>query len=230
MDGLEWRFLLMAEETTNTTQGTQNDPQDTQTSQVTTNTTSTTDDSQTAQNNAQNNSAHSNIEELIQKAVDRATNRLGNDNKKLREQLETFKKNKLTDDERRQLEIADKEADIADREAKLREKENRLFAIKAIKDAGLDDGSSNALELVDFVMTDNEETTTERVKAFDALVKKFVSAEVSRTFKDNGRNPEKGGSSNADTKSDIAINIGKAAAERNAAANKVLSQYLGGNK
>ena len=220
----------MAEETTNTAQGTQNEPQNTQTNQATNNTGNATNEPQEAQNNAQTKSAQPSIEELIQKAVDRATNKLGNDNKKLREQLDTLKKDKLTDDERKQLEIAEKEADIADREAKLHEKENRLFAIKAIKDAGLDDGSSNALELVDFVMTDDEETTTARVKAFDALVKKFVSAEVNRTFKDNGRNPDKGGSTGTDAKNDIAVNIGKAAAERNAAANKVLSQYLGGNK
>lgn len=231
MDGLERKVdLIMAEENTNTTQSTQNDSQTTQTDVTLNNTNTTANTSQNTQNESQDKSAQPSIEELIQRAVDRATNKLGNDNKKLREQLDTLKKDKLTDDERKQLEIAEKEADIADREAKLHEKENRLFAIKAIKDAGLDDGSSNALELVDFVMTDNEETTIARVKAFDTLVKKFVSAEVNRTFKDNGRNPEKGGSTNTDTKNDIAINIGKAAAERNAAANKVLNQYLGGNK
>ena len=217
----------MAEEMT---QSTQNDSQGTQSTQTNNDTSTAVKDSQGMQDDSQAKSAQPSIEELIQRAVDRATNKLGNENKKLRGQLDTLKKDKLTDDERKQLEIAEKEADIADREAKLHEKENRLFAIKAIKDAGLDDGSSNALELVDFVMTDDEETTTARVKAFDTLVKKFVSAEVNRTFKDNGRNPEKGGSSNADTKSDIAINIGKAAAERNAAASNVLHQYLGGNK
>lgn len=170
------------------------------------------------------------IEELIQRAVDRATNKLGNENKKLRDQNETLKREKLTDAERKQLEIADREADIADREAKLKEKENRLFAIKAIKDAGLDDGSANALELVDFVITDEEETTTARVKAFSALVKKFVSAEVDRTFKANGRNVEKGGTGKTENPTNNLVeNLGKATADRNAAANKVLNHYLGEN-
>lgn len=170
------------------------------------------------------------IEELIQRAVDRATNKLGNENKKLRDQNETLKREKLTDAERKQLEIADREADIADREAKLKERENRLFTIKAIKEAGLDDGSANALELVDFVMTDEEETTTARVKAFSALVKKFVSAEVDRTFKANGRNVEKGGTGKTENPTNNLVeNLGKATADRNAAANKVLNHYLGEN-
>lgn len=180
-------------------------------------------------NGAETNSQNElNIEDLIQRAVDRATNKLGNENKKLRDQNEALKREKLTDAERQQLEIADREADIADREAKLKEKENRLFAIKAIKDAGLDDGSSSALELVDFVMTDEEETTTARVKAFSALVNKFVSAEVDRTFKSKGRDVDKGGTGKTENlTNNVVENLGKASAERNAAANKVINHYLG---
>ena len=183
---------------------------------------------ETASSNGTETKAELSIEELIQKAVDRATNKLGNENKKLRDQNEALKREKLTDAERQQLELADREADIADREAKLKEKENRLFAIKAIKDAGLDDGSPNSLELVDFVMTDEEETTMARVKTFSALVKKFVSAEVDRTFKANGRNPEKGGTGKVENPTENLIeNLGKATADRNAAANKILNHYLG---
>ena len=75
----------------------------------------------------------------------------------------------------------------------LAEKENRLFAIKAIKAAGLDDGSDKALELVDFVIGGSEEEIEARVKAFNGLVKKFVKAEVDKTFKQHGRDPGQGG-------------------------------------
>ena len=229
-NGLE-RKVTMAEESTNMTTADQNVTEATET--PTTNTTSNNVENanQEAQTDSQKESAQLDIEKLIQKAVDRATNKLGNENKKLRGQLDTLKKEKLTDDEIKKLELADKEADIADREAKLAEKENRLFAIKAIKDAGLDDGSSNALELVDFVMTDSEESTTARVKAFSELVKKFVTAQVNQTFKSNGRNPEKGGSTSSEENShakNIAVNIGKTVADRNATANNVLKHYLGG--
>lgn len=133
------------------------------------------------------------LEKKIQSMVDRATNKLGNENKKLKEQLEKMKKEKMTDDERKQYELTEKEKEIQERESKLKAQENRLYAIKAIKKAGLDDGSDAALELVDFVVADDEAGIDERVKAFSGLVKKLVQAEVDKTFKNNGGKPPKGG-------------------------------------
>ena len=57
------------------------------------------------------------LDKKIQQAVDRATNRLGNDNKKLREQLEKLKKEKLTAEELQKLEAEEKEKDLANRAA-----------------------------------------------------------------------------------------------------------------
>lgn len=132
------------------------------------------------------------IEKLIQSAVDRATNKLGNDNKKLRDELSNLKKAKLTVEELRDDEIKSKEAEIAERERALVEKENRLYAIKAIKAAGLDDGSDTSLELIDFVMADDTSVIDSKIKAFDKLMKKLVKIEVDKTFKENGRNPQVG--------------------------------------
>ena len=94
--------------------------------------------------------------------------------------------------------IEEKEQEIEEREQSLKEKENRLYAIKAIKSAGLDDGSDKALALVDFVLGDDETGIDEKVKAFSDLVKRFVKAEVDKTFKANGREPEKGGTGNGE--------------------------------
>lgn len=211
----------MADENTNVDQNTQNAPGATEQN-------STNNEPSKAENTSQDDSKKEvDFEKLIQKAVDRATNKLGNENKKLREQLDAIKKEKLSDDELKKLELKEKEADIADREAKLAEKENRLFAIKAIKEVGLDDGSDTALELVDFVLSDNEDTTRAKVKVFSNLVNKIVSAKVNETFKINGRNPEKSGSGK-NVENSLAAKIGKTAADRNEAANKVLSHYLGG--
>ena len=135
------------------------------------------------------------LEKKIQSIVDRATNKLGNENKTLREQLEKMKKEKMTDDERKAYELTEKENEIKERESKLKAQENRLYAIKAIKKAGLDDGSDAALELVDFVVADDENGIDARVKAFGALVEKMVQAKVDETFKNNGGKPQKGGSS-----------------------------------
>ena len=132
------------------------------------------------------------IEKMIQRAVDRATNKLGNEKKKLQQQLDAIKKAHLTEAEQAELDRQEREDALAERERALAEKENRLYAIKAIKAAGLDDGSDRALELVDFVLGGSEADIDANVKAFGGLVKKFVKAEVDKTFKQNGRNPEQG--------------------------------------
>lgn len=212
----------MAEETTSTTQSAQD-------AQETTSTETTNNESTEAKETAQNDSrTEVDLEKLIQKAVDRATNKLGNDNKKLREQLNALKKEKLTEDEIKKLEMAEKEADIADREAKLAEKENRLTAIRLIKEAGLDDGSNTSLELVDFVMANDEDSTRARVKAFAALVNKMITDKVEEIFKAKGRNPKKGDTGEYNATHAVVTSLGQMNAERQQLSNEVLSHYLGG--
>ncbi len=222
--GLERKVLYMAEETTatNTTasQDAQNTSSDTQTTSTTVNSTDTKSDSKTDQTNS--------IEELIQRAVDRATNKLGNENKKLRESVTKLQKEHLSENELKEIELREKEADIADREAKLQEKINREFALKSIKEAGLDDGGSNSLELIDFVVCDSEEATLGRVKAFSELVNKFVKAEVDKTFKMNGRNPNSTTTEGTNINQTVVESLGALAADRKETTNQVLKHYLGG--
>lgn len=132
------------------------------------------------------------LEKLIQQAVDRATNKLGNENKGLREELEKIRKEKLTADELKALEDEEKEKNLADREAAVKAAENKMYAVKAIKKAGLDDGSESALDILALVNGSDEATIDANVKALKALVDKLVKAEVDKTFKGNGRSPEKG--------------------------------------
>ena len=132
------------------------------------------------------------VEELISRAVGKATYKLGNEKKRLKEELERVKKAHMTDEEQQAAALKEREDDLAERERELREKENRLYAIKANKSSGLDAGSDRSLALVDFWLGEDETAIDSRVKAFDALVKRFVKAEVDKTFKANGRTPEKG--------------------------------------
>lgn len=133
-------------------------------------------------------------EKMIQQAVDRATNKLGNENKRLREELDNIKKEKLSAEERAELEKKQEREQFERERAEFQLEKNKLYAVKAIKAAGLDDGSDKALELVNFVIGSDEKEIDARVKAFGDLVKKFVASEVDKTFKDAGRNPGKGGS------------------------------------
>lgn len=132
------------------------------------------------------------LEKKIQQAVDRATNKLGNDNKALREELEKLRKEKLTAAELKALEDEEKEKALADREAAVKAAENKMYAVKAIKKVGLDDGSETALDILALVNAGDEETIDKNIAALKALVDKLVKAEVAKTFKENGRVPDKG--------------------------------------
>lgn len=151
------------------------------------------------------------LEKKIQQAVDRATNKLGNENKTLREQLDKLKKEKLTAEELQKLEDEEREKDLAEREAAVKAAENKLYAVKAIKKAGLDDGSEAALEILALVNAGDEATIDSNIKALKALVDKLVKAEVEKTFKGNGRNPERGAGGGADDNpySDKTFNLTK---------------------
>lgn len=223
----------MAEETTTTTATAQSATDTAATATTATGGTNTQGDTSSASTAAQTATSTSNLEELIQRAVDRATNKLGNENKKLRTENEELKKANLTAEERKQLELQEKEQAIAEREQRLLEKENRLLAIKAIKEIGLDDGSDASLALVDFVMGEDEAAIKQKVKAFDSLVKRFVQAEVDRTFKQSGRTPGVGSTDtgSSDTKKDsVAVKIGQNTAKANKAAQTTLDYYIGGKK
>lgn len=174
---------------------------------------------------------NSKLESLIQSAVDRATNKLGNENKQLRKQLEALQKEKLSDDEIKDLELKEREKTLADRDKALTEKENRWIAMKAIKEAGLDDGSDAALAIVDFVMAEDETAIKERVKAFDALVKGIVKSQVDAVFKASGRTPGVGSdtAANAGGEHDYATRSGKNAAAATQKSRSILDSYgLGG--
>lgn len=145
---------------------------------------------------AEDNDTEKLLEKKIQQAVDRATNKLGNDNKKLREELEKLRKEKLTAAELKELEDAEKEKDLAEREAAVKAAENKLYAVKAIKKAGLDDGSETALDILALVNASDEESIDSNIKALKSLVDRLVKAEVEKTFKGSGRTPSKGNDNN----------------------------------
>ena len=170
------------------------------------------------------------VEKLINSAVDRATNKLGNVNKQLRNDLEKERKKNLSDKELKDLELREKEEALAERERALTEKENRLIAIKAIKEVGLDDGSDASLAIVDFVMAEDEDGIKERAKTFKALVDSIVQSKVNGVFKSNGRTPGVGTDSAGSQTDSFATQMGKNTANANKTAQSVLNHYIGGKK
>lgn len=136
------------------------------------------------------------LDKIVQSRLDKAMAKERKEKAELKRKLENLQKAKLTDDELKQIEIDEKEKAIAEREKAITDKENRLYAVKAIKEAGLDDGSDTSLSLVDFVMGEDETEIDTKVKAFKELFDKAVSAEVNKRFKENGYTPKQGNNLN----------------------------------
>lgn len=132
------------------------------------------------------------LEKLVQAAVDRATNKIGNENKKLKEQLEAERKKNLSADELKQVELQEKETELAQKEQEIREKESRMYAIKALKKAELDDGSEETLDLVEFVLGEDETTIDLKVKALQKFAQRVAKNTTDGIYKANGRTPGKG--------------------------------------
>lgn len=132
------------------------------------------------------------LDKIIQSRVDKQMAAERKKNVELENKLKKLQQAKLTDDELKQIEIDEKEKAIAEREKAILDKENRLYAVKAIKEAGLDDGSDISLSLVDFVMGEDETEIDSKVKAFKELFDKAVTTEVNKRFKEHGYTPKKG--------------------------------------
>lgn len=176
----------------------------------------------------------SNLDKYIQSQIDKGLAAARKELADTKKALEALQKEKLTDDEVAELERKKHEKELADREKAVTDKENRYFAIKAIKDAGLDDGSDKALALVDLVVTgneDTEETITAKVKAVGEYISAVVAVKVDERFKNNGRNPNGSNDGGDDKDKDsIAVQLGKQKAEQNKKANDVLAKFGIGGK
>jgi hypothetical protein len=131
------------------------------------------------------------LDKIIQARVDKVTAKLGKEKADLQRQLKREREARLSDDELKQLEMAEKEKALEEREKALTERQNREYAQKSLREAGLDDGSETAFALVDFVMGADETEIDSKVKSFKELFNKAVTAAVNKRFKDNAYTPKK---------------------------------------
>ena len=151
------------------------------------------DDGKNGSDDDPNDDLDARIAKAVQTAVYRATNKLGNENKKLKDQLNAERKKNLSADELKKVELQEKEDAITQKENELKEKENRMYAIKALKKAELDDGSEDTLDLVDFVMGEDETAIYLKVKALQKFAQRIIKNTTDGIYKTNGRIPGKGG-------------------------------------
>ena len=184
-------------------------------------------------NAAEQQPTAANIEKMIQSALDRERNKHGNEMKKLRAELEAERKKNLSESEIKDLEMKQEREQFELERAEFKREKNKLFAIKALSEIGLNDGSEDSLALVDFVMADDEEGIRENVKTFNALLERLVKAKVDGVFRANGRTPGVGSETAANAggqNESFAARMGRNAASNNKAAQAVRDFYIGGNK
>ena len=137
----------------------------------------------------------------------------------------------MSENEKHEAELADREAKIAEREQAFQTAQNRSYAMTALKNAGLDDGGTTVIELIDLVMGEDDKAIDKKVNALGALVKRLVASEVDKTFKTGGRIPGKSdGPEDEKDKSSVAKELGKKTAEAEKKSRSILDMYTGGKK
>lgn len=192
-------------------------------------TNSTPNGSNPSQGDSGANKSTPSLEQLIQSAVDRATNKLGNENKELRTQLDELMKQKMTDEERIELERKQERDRFEQEKAQFIQEKHQLYAINALSKAELSVESDKLGTLVSLVMGADETEISNNVKALSDIVKELVASKVESTFKENGRNPA--GSGNADSKDQkskgetIAEKLGQEKAEKQKKSREILDKY-----
>lgn len=175
------------------------------------------------------------MERIIQSKVDKATADISKKYALAQKEVEQLKKDKMTADELAKYEIDQEKKALAAERAELLDKSNRLLGINELTKLELYDGSETANSLLNMVVNGAKEESeiVENVKAMKSVVDKLVAAQVSKTFKENGRVPnggDKGGKGESENKNNIAAELGKKAAERAKSSNDILNFYYGGKK
>lgn len=135
------------------------------------------------------------FEKLIQAKIDKYMADEKKKNAALSKELETLKREKLTDEEIKQDNDARRDKELTERERNVLLAENKLYAIEVLKETGLDDGSKSAMDLINIVLDEDRDVIKSNIKALDTVVKARVKAEVEKVFKNNSRTPEKAGNS-----------------------------------
>ena len=163
------------------------------------------------------------IKRLIQSTVDTKTAELGKTIATLKKENETLKRANMTAEE---IKKADKE-EFERQKAEVELQKRQLHAHRIVASAGYGD---NADAVVDMVLGESDEATSERLNNFKALVDKIVAETVKKTFKENGRTPNGGNSNSGEAKNEntFAAELGKKKADMAKQANAVLNHYYGG--
>lgn len=124
------------------------------------------------------------VEKMIQSATDKVRTEWSQKNKELQKKLDEEKQSKMTEQEK--LDLAKQELD--EQKAELAKEKNKVFAVNALasKEVGL------PASFLQFVTSDSDDNTTEKIKILKTEFDKAVAAAVDETFKETSRKHNKG--------------------------------------
>ncbi len=168
------------------------------------------------------------IDRLADIKAEKKLKELSKKNTALQKALEKVRKDKLSDDEIRALEIAEKEESLVAKEKELNDRELHIYALKGLKAAGLDDGSDKAFGLAELVMGESNEAIDNNIKALKEAIDTLAASRVDEAIGSHSRTPAAGGT--PPTGDGGASAIAKRAQEKAAAkkqADSILSRYIG---
>lgn len=174
------------------------------------------------------------LEKIIQQRVDKITAKLGKEKADAVAALEQLKKDKMSADELAKYELEQEKKALAEEKRSLADKSNRLLAVNELTKVELYDGGETGTALLNMVVSGvtEESDIAKNVTALKSVIDKLVSAQVQKTFKDNGRVPNGGGKEPDGENKDngFAAKLGKEAAERAKSSNDILNHYYRRNK
>lgn len=144
----------------------------------------------------------------------------------LQKELDTLRKEHLSQEERTRIDLAKRENDVASREAVIRDKENRLHAINALEQAQLVGNGITSADLIPFVMGSTTADIDSKVKAMAALLDKRAQVEKDSIYKANGRQPQQVHNDATGGSTQPIFNTANVQSQANAA--KIRDAYTGG--
>ncbi len=105
-----------------------------------------------------------NVRKAIQSEVDRVRTKYVQELKKANDEIEGIKKERMTDEEKRRFELDKREREIAEKDKLLQQAARKERAREGLKAEELED------DLVDMVLGDSDEATSERIKKIKAYL------------------------------------------------------------
>lgn len=130
----------------------------------------------------------------LQREADKIRTKYSSDNKNLLAELEKFKTEKMSTDEKSKYELETLKKSMEEKERALNQRDLTLKTIDLLKDEGL------SLEFKDFVLGENIESTITKTKSMKAIFNKAVKEAVEAKLKDvGGAKPPSGSGSSTDT-------------------------------